>query len=166
MYEIFSYKENVKTFLKSSVCRTWKVQLEERVAANKAKQKEQQEEQRKRRELWLEETRAEQAVYQSQYEKEFKAMRSQYAHEYGLTSSDEESEELEQLYCVACDKAFKSERAFMNHESSKKHQVSVALIMVHLVIIGHLGHHSLLTSSEYNRSTISYGTWIVMEQHE
>ncbi len=38
--------------------------------------------------------------------------------------SDEEEEE-DNLYCIACDKAFKSDKAFANHENSKKHKSNV-----------------------------------------
>ncbi len=41
--------------------------------------------------------------------------------------SDEEEEE-ENLYCIACDKAFKSDKAFANHENSKKHKSNVAFL--------------------------------------
>jgi DnaJ family protein A protein 5 len=44
---------------------------------------------------------------------------------------DEDSlslEEDEALYCVACDKSFKSVKAFANHENSKKHKANVAAL--------------------------------------
>ena len=41
-------------------------------------------------------------------------------------NSDSEDEEEDNLYCIACDKAFKSDKAFANHENSKKHKSNVA----------------------------------------
>merc|ERR1712039_650088 len=40
----------------------------------------------------------------------------------------EESEEEDYLYCIACDKNFKSDKALANHEKSKKHKENVLLI--------------------------------------
>ncbi|KAI4467559.1 dnaj subfamily c member 21 [Holotrichia oblita] len=39
---------------------------------------------------------------------------------------DSDTEELNNLYCVACNKIFKTPKAFKNHESSKKHRENVA----------------------------------------
>lgn len=44
------------------------------------------------------------------------------------TDSQSEDEEDEQYYCVACDKAFKTEKALVNHEKSRKHKDNVAAI--------------------------------------
>ncbi|XP_014661423.1 PREDICTED: dnaJ homolog subfamily C member 21-like [Priapulus caudatus] len=49
--------------------------------------------------------------------------------EEGLDEEDEEEEEEEDdnsLFCVACNKAFQSDKAFANHEKSKKHREKVA----------------------------------------
>merc|ERR1712102_159565 len=35
---------------------------------------------------------------------------------------------MDDLYCVACNKAFKSSKAFSNHEKSKKHLQNVELL--------------------------------------
>ncbi|GAB6022307.1 DnaJ sub C member 21 [Chamberlinius hualienensis] len=43
-------------------------------------------------------------------------------------NEDEEDYECDTFYCVACDKHFKTEKAFGNHEKSKKHKESVALL--------------------------------------
>lgn len=42
--------------------------------------------------------------------------------------SGSEDDEEEYLFCVACDKNFKSEKALSNHEKSKKHKENVELI--------------------------------------
>jgi len=39
-----------------------------------------------------------------------------------------DSDDENNLYCVACDKAFKSDKAFANHENSKKHKNNVLLL--------------------------------------
>lgn len=43
-------------------------------------------------------------------------------------NTDSEEEEEDNLYCIACDKAFKSDKAFANHENSKKHKSNVAFL--------------------------------------
>lgn len=45
-----------------------------------------------------------------------------------VSDSQSEDEEEEQYYCVACDKAFKTEKALTNHEKSRKHRDNVAAI--------------------------------------
>lgn len=40
--------------------------------------------------------------------------------------SKEEAPKIKSLYCVACRKLFQSEKAFENHEGSKKHKLNVA----------------------------------------
>lgn len=41
---------------------------------------------------------------------------------------EEDDDYIDELFCVACNKAFKSERAFVNHEKSKKHKDNVAAL--------------------------------------
>ena len=53
----------------------------------------------------------------------------------------EELEELEQfntLHCFACDKTFSSEKAFENHERSKKHIKTVQMLVVFLFFLPEL----------------------------
>ncbi|CAG2194174.1 DNAJA5 [Mytilus edulis] len=50
---------------------------------------------------------------------------------YDAESCDEEEEEEEyydDLFCVACNKSFKSEKSYVNHEKSKKHKEGVAFL--------------------------------------
>ncbi|TIB68187.1 hypothetical protein E3Q24_03779 [Wallemia mellicola] len=44
----------------------------------------------------------------------------------------EELEEMDKLHCFACDKNFNSEKAFENHEKSKKHNQMVKILRKHL----------------------------------
>ncbi|KAM8827483.1 dnaJ homolog subfamily C member 21 [Spinachia spinachia] len=86
----------------------------------------------------------------SELEKELQQMEAQYGEEFGDVSESEEDElhseegggEAEQpegdeltiddyydgLYCAACDKSFKSDKAMKNHEKSKKHRELVGLL--------------------------------------
>uniref|UniRef100_A0A669EEV9 DnaJ homolog subfamily C member 21 n=1 Tax=Oreochromis niloticus TaxID=8128 RepID=A0A669EEV9_ORENI len=86
----------------------------------------------------------------SELEKELQQIEAQYGKEFGDASESEEEEleknseeggEAEQpdgdeltiddyddLYCPACDKSFKSDKAMKNHEKSKKHREMVALL--------------------------------------
>ncbi|XP_065730553.1 dnaJ homolog subfamily C member 21 isoform X1 [Phocoena phocoena] len=81
-------------------------------------------------------------------EKELREMEAQYEKEFGDGSGEDEAEERElqdgqdgkdsdeaedaelydSLYCPACDKSFKTEKAMRNHEKSKKHREMVALL--------------------------------------
>lgn len=60
---------------------------------------------------------------------ELKEIEKHLAEQFGESLSDSEisneSEEENDLYCVACNKVFKNPKAFANHESSKKHKENV-----------------------------------------
>ncbi|XP_059151673.1 dnaJ homolog subfamily C member 21-like [Physella acuta] len=43
-------------------------------------------------------------------------------------NGDEDILYMDELYCVACNKSFKSDKAFSNHEKSRKHKEMVAII--------------------------------------
>ncbi|XP_036443754.1 dnaJ homolog subfamily C member 21 isoform X3 [Colossoma macropomum] len=87
----------------------------------------------------------------SELEKELQQMEAQYGRQFGDASDTEEelddmqdrvdaggedavdgADEIEEfyddLYCPACDKSFKSDKAMKNHEKSKKHREMVALL--------------------------------------
>ncbi|XP_077050253.1 dnaJ homolog subfamily C member 21 isoform X1 [Siphateles boraxobius] len=92
----------------------------------------------------------------SELEKELQQMEAEYGLEFGDVSESEEDEEevengqeranvdggdavqadgaaemddyYDDLYCPACDKSFKSDKAMKNHEKSKKHREMVALL--------------------------------------
>lgn len=53
---------------------------------------------------------------------------SEFGEDIDVTDSQSDDEEVEQFYCVACDKAFKTEKALVNHEKSRKHKDKVAAI--------------------------------------
>ena len=50
-------------------------------------------------------------------------------------ASDNDTESFEgdvPRYCIACDKSFKSDKTFQNHENSKKHKANVAILTAQL----------------------------------
>lgn len=61
---------------------------------------------------------------------ELEEMEKSLAAEFGedLSMSEEEEDDIENLYCVACNKMFKTPKAFQNHESSRKHKENVEII--------------------------------------
>jgi DnaJ family protein A protein 5 len=62
-------------------------------------------------------------------EKELEAIEANLVAEFGESDSEKELEVAENsLYCVACNKLFKTERTFSNHENSKKHKDSVDIL--------------------------------------
>lgn len=75
----------------------------------------------------------------SNFEKELKDIEASVAKEFGdedssydeksdVDSEDEYYEESSHLFCIACNKLFKTEKAFQNHENSKKHKENVAVL--------------------------------------
>ncbi|XP_065596056.1 dnaJ homolog subfamily C member 21 isoform X3 [Cyrtonyx montezumae] len=93
-------------------------------------------------------------ITMSDLEKELKEMEAQYEKEFGdgsdaevemeeretkegiedkLSDVAEEVEYADELYCPACDKLLKTEKAMKNHEKSKKHREMVALLRQQLV---------------------------------
>ncbi|CAH3149718.1 unnamed protein product [Pocillopora meandrina] len=53
---------------------------------------------------------------------------SEFGRDNDISESQSDEEEVQQYYCVACDKAFKTEKALVNHEKSRKHKDKVAAI--------------------------------------
>lgn len=49
-------------------------------------------------------------------------------HEEVLTEEEKETEEINEFYCVVCDKAYRSEKQFASHESSKRHIENVEIL--------------------------------------
>jgi DnaJ homolog subfamily A member 5 len=57
---------------------------------------------------------------------------SQEKREKQIVEESDEELDMDGLYCVACDKAFKSAKSFANHENSKKHRDNVELLKKHM----------------------------------
>ncbi|XP_068780800.1 dnaJ homolog subfamily C member 21-like isoform X1 [Struthio camelus] len=129
--------------------------LVEEQNAEKAKKAEEFRRQQKLKQAKLAEQYKEQSwITMSDLERELQEMEAQYEKEFGDGSDDEDeleereikegievpissdklSEEAEEaecvddLYCPACDKLLKTEKAMKNHEKSKKHREMVALL--------------------------------------
>ncbi|XP_028916047.1 dnaJ homolog subfamily C member 21 [Ornithorhynchus anatinus] len=126
--------------------------LVEELNAEKAKKAEEMRRQQKLKQAKLAEQYKEQSwMAMADIERELQQMEAQYEKEFGDGSGDEEEEEVEEqeqkegqdgklsdeeestviyddLYCPACDKSFKTEKAMKNHEKSKKHREMVALL--------------------------------------
>ncbi|XP_061472116.1 dnaJ homolog subfamily C member 21 [Rhineura floridana] len=115
--------------------------------AEKAKKAEELRRQQKLKQAKLAEQYKEQSwIAMSDLERELQQMEAQYEKEFGDGSDDEEEKEereskedklsedgddadfYDDLYCPACDKSFKTEKAMRNHEKSKKHREMVALL--------------------------------------
>ncbi|KAF5278038.1 hypothetical protein FQR65_LT15810 [Abscondita terminalis] len=60
-------------------------------------------------------------------ESQLKSIEISLIQQFGEHLSDEEYDGLD-LYCVACDKSFKSDNGLKNHESSKKHKQNVEIL--------------------------------------
>ncbi|KAM9330143.1 dnaJ homolog subfamily C member 21 [Gastrophryne carolinensis] len=122
--------------------------LVEEQNAEKAKKAEELRRQQKLQNAKLAEQYKEQSwMAMSQLEKELQQMEAQYDKEFGDGTEDEDEEVMDEqqngkasdegdeedylyddLYCPACDKAFKTDKAMKNHEKSKKHREIVALL--------------------------------------
>ncbi|XP_072272680.1 dnaJ homolog subfamily C member 21 [Pyxicephalus adspersus] len=121
--------------------------LVEEQNAEKAKKVEELRRQQKLQNAKLAEQYKEQSwMATSELEKELQQMEAQYEKEFGdgiedyeeeaenqqngkaSDEGDEEEEFYNDLYCPACDKAFKTDKAMKNHDKSKKHREMVALL--------------------------------------
>ncbi|CAF1937704.1 unnamed protein product [Rotaria magnacalcarata] len=47
-------------------------------------------------------------------------------------NDDDSIDDIKELYCVACNKSFKSDKAFLNHENSRKHKEFVQIMKAHI----------------------------------
>uniref|UniRef100_A0A2K5HEI7 DnaJ homolog subfamily C member 21 n=1 Tax=Colobus angolensis palliatus TaxID=336983 RepID=A0A2K5HEI7_COLAP len=123
--------------------------LVEEQNAEKARKAEEMRRQQKLKQAKLAEQYREQSwMTMANLEKELQEMEARYEKEFGDGSDENEMEEHElkdgedgknsdeaedtelydDLYCPACDKSFKTEKAMKNHERSKKHREMVALL--------------------------------------
>ncbi|XP_049593647.1 dnaJ homolog subfamily C member 21 isoform X1 [Syngnathus scovelli] len=129
-------------------------EVEERNAEKTKKAQELRRQQKLSQAKLAEEYKEQSWAAMSELEKELQQMEAQYGEEFG-DASESEDEELEiqktneeplgpdgeqldgdninldyydALYCPACDKSFKSDKAMSNHERSKKHKEMVALL--------------------------------------
>ncbi|XP_064624905.1 dnaJ homolog subfamily C member 21-like [Lineus longissimus] len=115
-----------------------KKKLEERIAVIAKQDAERKEKQKKERIKKYESYQETEWSAMSQLEKELQNMEAHFdeqfgdeAVEFGSGASEEEDEEevyYDDMFCVACNKTFKTEKAFANHENSKKHKENVVFL--------------------------------------
>lgn len=107
-------------------------------AENALKLKEKRRQQMIDRKIEMENIKENEWAKFSNLEKELKDIEASVAKEFGDEdssyeedsdqNSEEEYEESNNLFCIACNKLFKTEKAFQNHENSKKHKENVAIL--------------------------------------
>lgn len=121
----------------------YRKRLEEKAAENARKAEENRKKQIEDRQRQIEAYQESQWTSMANLEHELKQIEENVSQEFGdcvnkLDAEDcsgecSESEDdmgYDTLYCVACDKHFKTEKAFANHENSKKHRDNAALLKV------------------------------------
>lgn len=70
----------------------------------------------------------------SNVEAELKVIEENLIAEYGSSEEIEPDDDSSNcLYCIACNKVFKTEKAFQNHEKSKKHKENIELIKIEML---------------------------------
>lgn len=69
----------------------------------------------------------------SNIEAELKNIEANLTAEFGMDSKEATTENDNILYCIACNKIFKTHKAFTNHENSRKHKENVSMLK-HLTI--------------------------------
>ncbi|ESO87617.1 hypothetical protein LOTGIDRAFT_179278 [Lottia gigantea] len=114
--------------------------MELRAKEAQSKQKENREKQKRERLQAMENYKDEGWASTSALENDFLQLEKTLAKQHGddsdsdsdvqLKDEDELEEELlmDELYCFACNKSFKSEKSMLNHEKSKKHKDNVAIL--------------------------------------
>ena len=112
--------------------------LEEKAKENKRKMEERKRQQILDRQKQLQEHKESEWSKFSNIESDLKHVEAALAAEFGeeLTSDEEKDFDLQDsnaLYCVACTKLFKTQKAFSNHENSKKHKDNVTVMKASLI---------------------------------
>jgi DnaJ family protein A protein 5 len=113
--------------------------LEERAAENMKKAEERRKRHIKERQEAIKGYKESEWTKFQNIERELKEIEANLAAEFGDSdvSSCEKSvsdgEGVNSLYCIACNKVFKTERAFSNHENSKKHKDCVEVLKTSLL---------------------------------
>ncbi|XP_015596605.1 dnaJ homolog subfamily C member 21 [Cephus cinctus] len=122
-----------------------RVQAHAQKLAEKAKENAKKAQERKRQQLLERQKQIKNSLVSewstfSNIETELKAIEANLAAEFGeeLSSdsdinNDDEIEDTNTLYCVACNKIFKTHKAFTNHENSKKHKENLAAMKSSMV---------------------------------
>ncbi|XP_067631185.1 dnaJ homolog subfamily C member 21 [Eurosta solidaginis] len=130
--------------------------LEERAELNRKKQEQNRLEQIRKRQRELQEMREQNKQNDQHKNDDYEAQLKQLAQDYGDSSAEEDSDDtgdeeedvegneneevesteeyfyVDDLYCVACNKMFKNDRAYENHESSKRHREALERMKVEM----------------------------------
>merc|ERR1719397_2419563 len=113
-----------------------KKMLEEKAEENKRKTQDFQKKQRQERKKLFEASGVAQGFGMSGLEDQLRQLEGQYTdseddleEEMGEEENEDDLEDLDELYCVACDKLCKSLAAKENHETSKKHKENMAKLI-------------------------------------
>ncbi|XP_071953881.1 dnaJ homolog subfamily C member 21-like [Antedon mediterranea] len=114
-----------------------KALMEERAAERKKLEAERKVKQQKERAKRHEEYAIEGMKAKAEMEEDLQAMEAKLNEEFGVNSSvsldgsddcSDPDEMLSDLFCIACNKEFKSDKAFANHENSKKHKENMTFL--------------------------------------
>ncbi|KOX70672.1 DnaJ like protein subfamily C member 21 [Melipona quadrifasciata] len=115
------------------------VKLSERAKENSKKVEERKRQQLLERQKQLKEHKVSEWSKFSNIEAELRNIEANLDQEFGEDLSSEDDMDNENavddnsLYCVACNKIFKTQKAFENHENSKRHKDNIATIKVSLI---------------------------------
>lgn len=113
--------------------------LIERAKENLRKVEERKKQQLLERQKQLKEHKVSEWSKFSNIEAELKNIEANLAQEFGENLSsdgdmdDENTIDDNSMYCIACNKIFKTHKAFTNHENSKKHKDNIAIIKVSMI---------------------------------
>lgn len=113
--------------------------LIERTKENLRKVEERKRQQLLERQKQLKEHKVSEWSKFSNIEAELKNIEANLAQEFGENLSfdgdmdDENTIDDNSMYCIACNKIFKTHKAFTNHENSKKHKDNIAIIKVSMI---------------------------------
>lgn len=117
------------------------VKLSERAKENSKKVEERKRQQLLERQKQLKEHKVSEWSKFSNIEAELRSIEANLAQEFGEDLSSEMNNDTDNenamddnsLYCVACNKIFKTQKAFENHENSKRHKDNIATIKVSMM---------------------------------
>lgn len=110
--------------------------LAERARENARKVQERKQQQLLDRQKELQEHKVSEWSKFHNIESELKSIEADLAAEFGEELSSDDDSQIQDpnaLYCVACNKLFKTHKAFANHENSKKHRDSLAAMKAALI---------------------------------
>lgn len=118
--------------------------LEARTTLNREKQERNRMEQKRRRQQELAEMRlnSQEAYNNDDYEEQLKQLEMEYSSEDSFGENDvidefEKDDEVNNnpndgLYCIACNKEFKTKKSFANHEISRKHRDNIEKLKIEM----------------------------------